>query len=646
MPRRPVRARAPSRPPGPGLVKGPSEIPPGARRSVCRIGDCPAGRLPSGGCDSYQMAMTTEIRSILPKSRAARGAGEGGRAIAARASTAKPLLRTVGPPSPPQPPPAVRIELAPGIASGAPNMEIAREVELRFSADAATFKALASHDLLGGPGKLRWSLQQTVYFDTDAADLRRSGMTLRMRRARGRNVMGLKLRDSAFDCGKVEVRTPGEELRIELFPPTPRDLISHALNSGALQPRFFSQIRRATRRISYDGALIDVAFDEGEIVAGAVTTPVREIELELKSGSAASLYRLGLALIDAAPVRLGVLSKSDRGVSLASGRLAEPLRAPPPNFDASATLDSATGALLRQSLGHFLGNWAALDSANAAEAVHQVRVALRRLRSLLALLGRSFPSADIDNLRAEAKRIADAFGEARDWRVFSDLVEAGPARRLPNLAGFSVLIEEANARAEAGHRRAIEALAAPATARFVFTLQSYVSMRGWRNSVPEGQVRALGEPAIFYAALALHRAYRRLKKRAQDFEALTPEGRHRMRIALKQMRYAVDFFGHLFKPASAVRDYVHKAAALQDMLGEANDAAVASELVARIDVAADRRLAFVTGAVVGWCERGGLLDERKLRRAWRSLRKAERFWLGDLRSGAREEAGLADATIR
>jgi len=255
------------------------------------------------------------------------------------------------------------------------------------------------------------------------------------------------------------------------------------------------------------------------------------------------------------------------------------------------------------------------------------------------VLRRAFPSGEVDYLRGHAKRIADAFGEARDWRVFSDMVAAGPGARLAGAAGFATLIALADARAEAGRAAGVSALAAEATTRFVLALQVYISTSGWRNAASEAELRALGEPAVGFAARALERSFRRLKSRARGFETLAPEARHDMRIALKQLRYAVDFFGPLFKSAAEVESFAGKAAVLQDMLGAANDAAVAGRLIASIDVADDPALAFAAGVVVGWGERGGALDEASLRRGWKAVRKTKRFWRDALVDEATETRG-------
>ena len=532
--------------------------------------------------------------------------------MAAQAQSATARARKQAAP-PPEPPAPVTPE------------EPARETELRLIADAAAFKALQSHPLLGPKAPLKWTHQRTVYFDTDAGDLQRSGMTLRVRSVRGRKMLSLKLREGAFDREKIEAPATGEGPQLALLPQGSQDLIGEAAQGRSLAPRFASQIKRATRLVAFEGATVEVAFDEGEIVAGAQRTPVREIELELVSGAPASLYRFALALLEAAPLRLGAASKADRGARLLSRRPPSVLRAPPAEIEPDTSLDAATGEWLRQCLTHFLGNWDALASENADEAVHQTRVSMRRLRSLLLLLGRSFPCAEIVGLRAEAKRIADAFGAARDWRVFADLIERGPAKHL-RAPGLPALIAEARKRASEGRAAALAAQADVEMTRFVLSLQLYIATRGWRNALAEADVLELGQPAAVFAARALDVTYKKVRKRGKGFGALPAEARHELRIALKGLRYAVDFLGPLFRPASAVREYAETASTLQEMLGAANDAAVAAELLARIDANRQPELAFAAGAVLGWCGRASIADENALRRAWREVKKSEPFW--------------------
>jgi CHAD domain-containing protein len=95
------------------------------------------------------------------------------------------------------------------------------------------------------------------------------------------------------------------------------------------------------------------------------------------------------------------------------------------------------------------------------------------------------------------------------------------------------------------------------------------------------------------------------------------------------MRYATEFFGGLFHPRSAAERYAHKAAALQDLLGEVNDAAIALRLVKTIAPPDDADAAYAAGVVTGWCARESEGDIVALKKAWREVADAAPFWRRD-----------------
>jgi len=134
---------------------------------------------------------------------------------------------------------------------------------------------------------------------------------------------------------------------------------------------------------------------------------------------------------------------------------------------------------------------------------------------------------------------------------------------------------------------------------------------------------------------------RKLRKRGRHFRSLSPEARHALRIAMKHMRYGTEFFGHLFHPTRAAERYVEKAMALQDLLGELNDATIALRLVKDLDFGANAGFAFAAGAAAGWCARASLGDEAELGKAWRSLRKADRYWRHNTAARELESVGGA-----
>ena len=505
------------------------------------------------------------------------------------------------------------------------------ERELKFLADPETFKAALIHPLLEQKTAAKPAPRaiNSLYFDTESGDLLRRGVTLRVRRMNCRLILGVKKEAPPdgwfFERAEAEITSPSAEPDLSLFDKDIARELEDIVGDNKLAPRFGSDVRRTLRMVTFRSAEIEVALDDGFLFAGDRREPTHEIELELKTGEPAALFEFGLALLDALPLKLGVLSKARRGALLLSGEPPAPVYATSPAFSAHMTTEEAIGALLRNGLGHFLGNLPVLERGDEVEAVHQLRVAMRRLRSAFSLVYRFFPSAEFDALQEESRRIGTALGEARDWDVFVESLSEGALRSVVDAPGFENLIEAARVRAKRAHAAVVHA-SARAAARFALSLERFVAQRGWRVGAPDDRLEWLSEPVAPFAVRSLDRLHRKLLKRAKGFDSLAPPERHAVRIAVKHLRYATQFFGSLFHPASAIERYAEKAAALQDLLGERNDVTIALRLIQTLDCQSDAQLAYAAGVVVGWRVRGGLGEERALRKAWRSLRSAEPFW--------------------
>ena len=165
-----------------------------------------------------------------------------------------------------------------------------------------------------------------------------------------------------------------------------------------------------------------------------------------------------------------------------------------------------------------------------------------------------------------------------------------------------------------------------AVTRFVLRLERFVAVRGWCGDAQGDPPDWFSEPIVDFAIKSLNRLHRKLLRRGKGFGNQSPGERHALRIAAKHMRYAVEFFGSLFHPHSAAERYIDKAQALQDLLGQQNDATIALGLIKTLDFGADAEFAYAAGVAAGWCARSGGGEEPTLRKAWRSLRKAEPFW--------------------
>jgi inorganic triphosphatase YgiF len=513
------------------------------------------------------------------------------------------------------------------------------ERELKFIADRDTFKTAGALRLLGEASDTAARPAKSVYFDTEGLDLMRRRITLRMRRMEGRCIIGVKKGmhsdQSHFERNEVEAPSPTPELDLSLLDKETAGELRSVIGEKALAPQFGSDIRRTVKTVRLHGAEIEVAFDSGFLFAGERREPTYEIELELKSGEPIALFELGLSLIDALPLKLGVLSKAERGALLMSGEPPEPVRALRLALKRDMPTEEAIGTLFRSCLNQFLDNLPALERGDSVEAVHQMRVAIRRLRSAYGLVCRLCPSVEFDALRDESRRIGTALGEARDWDVFVESICNGSLPSFVEAPGRDKLVKAAQSRAAAAHEAVTKLANERAAARLVLSLERFIAQRGWRGGAQIDRLAWLSEPVARFAVESLDRLHRKLLQRGKGFDRLTPPERHAVRIVVKHVRYATDFFGALFHPASAAQRYAERAAALQDLLGKRNDATVALRLIKMLNFSADPETAYAAGLAAGWVARGGLGDEPALRKAWRSLRKAEPYWRdgADFRNG-------------
>ncbi len=510
------------------------------------------------------------------------------------------------------------------IASASPQIPSeSREIELKFFASEAGFKA-SQHwqalDTMTAPSRAQ--RLRSIYFDTPNADLEGHKVTLRIRNQRRAFVMTLKWQGNfsggLFERGEIEVPTPFAEPDTSLFGAEIADMLGRIIQDQPLVAIYETDIRRTLRRISSGTSEIEIAFDSGHIIAGDQKLAVREIEMELKSGDPAELYRQGIALAEAYPIQLGTMAKSYRGALLASGHPPSPVRAGSP-LAGEPSVDAAIAAIINGCIAQFTGNWPVFEQGDAVTAIHQMRVALRRLRSLLGLFQRSFPCAEFAAFRIAAKDIAATLGEARNWDVFLELLRAGPVKAFPENAGLAEILAQSEQHRDAAYETVRQLLAAPKTTCFVLSLQAFVARHGWRNTLaPEALVR-LTEPAVAFAAANLNRMHAKLAKRGKNLAAFEPHKRHQIRIALKKFRYAADLFAGLF-PSAALRDPIRITAKAQDQLGIFNDLITAHDMVAKLDTSS-AQVNFATGIITGWCGRSAQQDDEALAAAWKKFRK-------------------------
>jgi CHAD domain-containing protein len=159
-------------------------------------------------------------------------------------------------------------------------------------------------------------------------------------------------------------------------------------------------------------------------------------------------------------------------------------------------------------------------------------------------------------------------------------------------------------------------------------LLRWFEVRGWREQPVSEHATPLLEPIANIAPKLIERCYRRARKRSKRFAEQTPTQRHRLRIALKKLRYIIEFLASLFDETQ-VRKFVKRMKSSQDLLGHANDVRVAYDLLDELLEKTDhdiRAIVRVGGIVLGWHERGLADHEPKLRQNVRRLKRLKPFW--------------------
>jgi CHAD domain-containing protein len=155
---------------------------------------------------------------------------------------------------------------------------------------------------------------------------------------------------------------------------------------------------------------------------------------------------------------------------------------------------------------------------------------------------------------------------------------------------------------------------------------AWLASESWLAELDADAAAVLQSPVGGFATAVLQRRYDQVRKKGRKLGELSAAELHRLRIAVKKYRYAVDFFAGLYEPGGA-RQALKRLSRLQDVLGAMNDAATVANLMARgFDGARGRRVLEAKGILLGWSRGRAATLKRELRSAWKEFRSAGKFW--------------------
>lgn len=491
------------------------------------------------------------------------------------------------------------------------------EVELKFEIPPTKQGAFRRLAALSGAKPVEKRLL-ALYFDTPGEEVARHEMALRLRRSGNQWVQGLKAGRSGG--GGLHAREEWEFKRrnasidLALFADTPLAKLPH---HRRLHERLGEVFRVDMRRTTWEvelapGSRVEVALDRGEVRRGEAREPVCEVEIECLEGEPMAVFDFASRLLGKVELRPSAVTKARRGYRLLRGEKAAVVKASAANLHAGMSPMEAARAALSEGLGALQGNEEGVLATSDPEYVHEMRSSLRRMRSTLRVLRPKLRRGLEDSVRKDIRWLAKVMGEARDWDVLATQTLPGLLQAHGESPGGDGLASAVQAQRESKRAALRTALRSPRYARFILTLARWLAQPA---VAAEG-----GSKLADVASRALRKRRRLFVASAQRLSQRDPAQRHRLRIEAKRMRYAVEGFASLF-PGKRVRAFLDPLTALQRGLGDANDAAVAGQLIEKLGVAPDLR-----EFARGWLEARIQAATADLACDLERLCEAKRFW--------------------
>jgi triphosphatase len=507
-----------------------------------------------------------------------------------------------------------------------------REVEFKLEVPEGGLRELERSapitEVHGGSGLLT-----SVYFDTDKLNLRKHGISLRVRRIGDRHIQTIKTdrNVTALERDEWESETEGELPDFKAARKTAlRPLLSKKVRR-TLKPVFETRVRRTIYSVKHGDGEIEVSVDSGQIFANGRSRPLHEVELEVKRGDPSELFELVHQLARRVPLTPSAKSKAERGYELLTHEISPPIKAIAVHLAPSQGTAAAFRAVASACVRQLLANLPALQAGDP-EGLHQVRVSLRRLRAAMSLFGMLLHDDQIAALKRELKWLTQECSPARELDVFMEAL-VKPFARSHQGQELAALCDDVKDRREDAFSRAQVAIDTPRFRALALDVVTWIEVGDWTRADDNPRRTLRARPIAHTAAEELRRRFVKILKRGKRFDTLSPQKRHKLRIAVKKLRYASEFFVDVFpgdREARRHRKFVVGLKKLQDCLGELNDIAIHEALTAELidhggsEVRGQR--AFTLGRLSGHEEVRAAAVLKSATSAYRAFRKLKPYW--------------------
>jgi inorganic triphosphatase YgiF len=456
----------------------------------------------------------------------------------------------------------------------------AKEIELKLEFAPADAPCILSHPIIQASQAAPVTRELiSVYYDTGDDVLRKAGVFLRVRATGDGYVQTIKTaRGEAefLERDEWEQSIPSHQPVLEAAEGTALAPLLTADVRARLAPRFHTRFRRQTYWVRRDATEIELAIDQGEVTAGVDATPISELELELKAGDRRELFQLARELAETVPLYLAIKTKAERGFELIDGGDFSVEKSSDVDIGPGMTCADGFRAIARNCLRQIVANTPAVR-AGRPEALHQMRIGLRRLRAGLWLFAGVVADEDREYIEGELRWITQELGPARDLDVFAaDVLE--PLRAAsPDDPEIAAAHRDFIQHHTAAYDRATGAVGSHRFRKLLLDLAAWIEIGAWAAHGTPRQAAPVDGAVTAYAAKQLSKLRRTIKKKGRGLREASPPERHKVRIRAKRLRYATEFFTKTFPGKKSDRRREKSLAALEDLqdaLGVLNDIAI------------------------------------------------------------------------
>lgn len=466
-------------------------------------------------------------------------------------------------------------------------MRKAREISCRFDLDPQTCDWLiGSVERLGAEPKAA-TREFAIYLDTPQAAIGNRGLALSVRRSGEFTSDDVKeaLAKTAYGLpapnGWAEVAEPLSAATSSPARRSIRALLRPKDEPQCVQFQVETQSDRWALRVA--GAKTEIKLERLRITGNRRQMSCALATFARKGGSARDFFSLLKQICDPEKLRLSAEGTALRGYRFCGGLRDQHVTAFVPKLSPDMDAAAAFQTIARACFDQFLVNEAAIRATRDREAVHQCRVALRRLSTALRLFSPLVSGPEGDELFAELKRLAANLQKARDLDVLiADVIEPTVGKDPP--APAQALLHMMDVRRAAAYDELVAALSAPQS--LYLRLVAWIEAGDWTRDAERKNRRR--EDVGIFVERKLATATRRFKERCRDLEDADHEERHKIRIRAKNLRYSSEFFESLVAPKAhpkshkRFRSFIASLKDLQSILGKENDVRMARRFLASL----------------------------------------------------------------